>query len=267
VLVTSLFRRTQPIIRMDVSDMLTVTDAPCSCGRTLKRISVHGGRSDDILELPGARGGYVPVHPIHLRSPLTKIAAVSQYQIVLEADGLNVRLVVAAEAAADAVAREVASGLAGVLRSQGAAALPVRARVVERIERETGAGRFKLNQVERARPGRSRTRGTRRSTRDLMPPGGRYVVAPATSAHRARSPRTRRGRSRGRGRFSEPIANLCDNVLRIGRRQMTTLTIRLDPKLEKALERIAKSTGRTKSEIAREAIERQVAVARFRELR
>ncbi|NJN05154.1 MAG: ribbon-helix-helix protein, CopG family [Rhodobacteraceae bacterium] len=48
---------------------------------------------------------------------------------------------------------------------------------------------------------------------------------------------------------------------------MTTLTIRLDPKLEKALERIARSTGRTKSEIAREAIKRQVAVARFRELR
>jgi predicted transcriptional regulator len=48
---------------------------------------------------------------------------------------------------------------------------------------------------------------------------------------------------------------------------MTTLTIRLDPKLEKALSRIAKSTGRTKSEIAREALERQVAVARFRELR
>ena len=48
---------------------------------------------------------------------------------------------------------------------------------------------------------------------------------------------------------------------------MTTLTIRLDSKLEKALARIAKSTGRTKSEIAREAIERQVAVTRFRELR
>jgi predicted transcriptional regulator len=48
---------------------------------------------------------------------------------------------------------------------------------------------------------------------------------------------------------------------------MTTLTIRLDPKLEKALGRIAKSTGRTKSEIVREALERQVAVARFRELR
>lgn len=48
---------------------------------------------------------------------------------------------------------------------------------------------------------------------------------------------------------------------------MATLTIRLDAKLEKALARIARSTGRTKSEIAREALERQVAVARFRELR
>ena len=48
---------------------------------------------------------------------------------------------------------------------------------------------------------------------------------------------------------------------------MTTLSIRLDPKVEKALARLAKSTGRTKSEIAREAIERQVALARFRELR
>ncbi|MGQ0652466.1 MAG: CopG family ribbon-helix-helix protein [Betaproteobacteria bacterium] len=48
---------------------------------------------------------------------------------------------------------------------------------------------------------------------------------------------------------------------------MTTLTIRLDAKLDKALARIAKSTGRTKSEIARQALERQVALARFRELR
>ncbi|MDA1118411.1 MAG: ribbon-helix-helix protein, CopG family [Proteobacteria bacterium] len=48
---------------------------------------------------------------------------------------------------------------------------------------------------------------------------------------------------------------------------MTTLTIRLNPKLEKALDQIAKRTGRTKSDIAREALERQVSVARFRELR
>ena len=48
---------------------------------------------------------------------------------------------------------------------------------------------------------------------------------------------------------------------------MATLTIRLDPKLEKALARLARRTGRSKSEIARDALRRQVAVTRFRELR
>ena len=48
---------------------------------------------------------------------------------------------------------------------------------------------------------------------------------------------------------------------------MGTLTIRLDEKLEKALDRLARATGRTKSELAREALARQVSIARFRELR
>jgi predicted transcriptional regulator len=48
---------------------------------------------------------------------------------------------------------------------------------------------------------------------------------------------------------------------------MSTLTIRLDSKLERELARLAKSTGRPKSELAREALRRQLAVSRFRQLR
>jgi predicted transcriptional regulator len=48
---------------------------------------------------------------------------------------------------------------------------------------------------------------------------------------------------------------------------MSTLTIRLDRALDRELARIAKRTGKSKSEIAREALKRQVAVARFREAR
>jgi len=48
---------------------------------------------------------------------------------------------------------------------------------------------------------------------------------------------------------------------------MASLTIRLDDKLEKALDQLARATGRTKSDLAREALAREVAVARFRELR
>jgi predicted transcriptional regulator len=48
---------------------------------------------------------------------------------------------------------------------------------------------------------------------------------------------------------------------------LATLTIHLDPKQENALDRIARRTSRAKSEIAREAPRRQIAVACFRELR
>ena len=48
---------------------------------------------------------------------------------------------------------------------------------------------------------------------------------------------------------------------------MGTLTIRLDDKLEQELARLAKQTGRTKSEVARDALKRQLSIQRFRVLR
>ncbi|HWH41314.1 MAG TPA: ribbon-helix-helix protein, CopG family [Usitatibacter sp.] len=48
---------------------------------------------------------------------------------------------------------------------------------------------------------------------------------------------------------------------------MGTLTIRLDDKLERQLERLAKQTGQSKSELARNALKRQLSVQAFRALR
>ena len=48
---------------------------------------------------------------------------------------------------------------------------------------------------------------------------------------------------------------------------MSTLTIRLDPKLEKALDRLAPHGRQDEKRIARDARKREVAITRFRELR
>lgn len=45
------------------------------------------------------------------------------------------------------------------------------------------------------------------------------------------------------------------------------LTIRLDPALERQLEALARASGRSKSEIVRDALRRQLALARFEGLR
>lgn len=47
----------------------------------------------------------------------------------------------------------------------------------------------------------------------------------------------------------------------------STLTIRLDPLTERRLRTLAKRSGRTRSEIARDALRRQMAVLQFEEAR
>jgi phenylacetate-coenzyme A ligase PaaK-like adenylate-forming protein len=156
VLVTNLGNRTQPFIRFEVTDLVTVTDEPCACGRTFRRITALEGRSDDVLELAAAAGGTVRVHPIHLRSPLAAMPAVVQYQIVHEPERLDVTLALAGGAAPEPAAREVERRLDAALRGLGAAPFPIRVRVVPRIEREAGAGKFKLIKAAASAPaGRS----------------------------------------------------------------------------------------------------------------
>ena len=47
----------------------------------------------------------------------------------------------------------------------------------------------------------------------------------------------------------------------------SALTIRLDPELERQLDRAAKRSGRSRSDIVREALRRQLALAQFEDLR
>jgi predicted transcriptional regulator len=46
-----------------------------------------------------------------------------------------------------------------------------------------------------------------------------------------------------------------------------TLTLRLDEELERDLDRLAKQTGRTRSDLARDALRRQLSLLRFERLR
>ena len=46
-----------------------------------------------------------------------------------------------------------------------------------------------------------------------------------------------------------------------------TLTIRLDESLQRELDRLTLETGRTRSDLARDALRRQLAVLRFEQLR
>jgi phenylacetate-CoA ligase len=106
LLVTNLYNLVQPIIRLEVSDILTIDPEPCPCGRTLVRARAIEGRSDDVIELPAQKDGEVSIHPIEF-GVVTRDREVREFQVVQE--GASVRILV--------VARRGASGeLEGRLR-------------------------------------------------------------------------------------------------------------------------------------------------------
>jgi predicted transcriptional regulator len=60
---------------------------------------------------------------------------------------------------------------------------------------------------------------------------------------------------------------MLDRRRRLSYMKTSALTIRLDPELEEQLERVARRSGRSRSEIVREALRRQLALSQFEDLR
>jgi phenylacetate-coenzyme A ligase PaaK-like adenylate-forming protein len=97
LLVTSLFNYTQPLIRLELADAVTLDPEPCPCGRTLRRMRSIHGRSDDVLELPGTGAATVAVHPLQF-AVVAGDREVVEFQVVQEGAGLRVLVVARGEA-------------------------------------------------------------------------------------------------------------------------------------------------------------------------
>ena len=100
VLVTTLFNRTLPFIRYELSDLVTVAEGACPCGRPHLRLASIQGRREDVLSLQARNGGRVSVHALQLRGPLLRMPAIRQYQLSPRHGGLLVRVVLRDGAAA-----------------------------------------------------------------------------------------------------------------------------------------------------------------------
>lgn len=83
LVLTTLTREGMPIIRFRTKDITSLTHETCDCGRTLARISIITGRSDDMLKIRG-----VIVFPSQIERALIKIDGLTpNYQIVVTRPG------------------------------------------------------------------------------------------------------------------------------------------------------------------------------------
>jgi phenylacetate-CoA ligase len=92
LLVTNLYNLVQPLLRLEVTDLVTIDPDPCPCGRILARMKTIYGRSDDVLSLYARDGGQVAVHPLHF-ALLTRDPQVGEFQVIQEGPLLRVLVV------------------------------------------------------------------------------------------------------------------------------------------------------------------------------
>ncbi len=112
LLVTVLFSRTVPLIRYELTDRVRLATRMCPCGRPFRLVAAIEGRTDDILELRGASGGTVRVHPVVFHEALD-VLHLGAWQVRQETDRIRVLLAgVRAPVDGDALGRRIRAGLA-----------------------------------------------------------------------------------------------------------------------------------------------------------
>jgi phenylacetate-coenzyme A ligase PaaK-like adenylate-forming protein len=139
ILVTSLASRTLPLVRYEIGDVVTTAPGPSPAGRPYRRLASVEGRSSDVLELPGLRGGTVAVHPFRLGRPLAAFPDVRQFQLGRDGATIVMEVVLRPRAARDVPGR-LRTAIVRELEAAGAVAPPVAVEAVAAIARETGPG-------------------------------------------------------------------------------------------------------------------------------
>ncbi len=108
LVVTTLTKEALPMIRYRTRDITRLTDAPCACGRTHRRILRITGRNDDMLIIRG-----VNVYPSQVEAVLLGLAGIEpHYQLLVERKGAMDTLTVEVEAAAGAAGEVDRAGAA-----------------------------------------------------------------------------------------------------------------------------------------------------------
>ena len=135
LLITSLLNHTQPLIRLQVADAVTLDPQPCPCGRTLIRIRAINGRTDDVLALPAPGGASVAVHPLQF-AVVARDREVVEFQVVQT--GSRLRLLVVARGEAPALETRLRTAVEQRLRDVGVAEPAVEVTRVPALARQPG---------------------------------------------------------------------------------------------------------------------------------
>jgi putative adenylate-forming enzyme len=82
MVVTDLYRKTQPIINYELNDMIELSDEKCPCGSNFRAVKAVIGRADDYLILNGPKGDVIVYADFPCRALIAAVEGINDYKIV-----------------------------------------------------------------------------------------------------------------------------------------------------------------------------------------
>lgn len=135
VLVTSLFGRTLPLIRYELTDVPVPAGRPCSCGAAYRLIADVKGRSDDGFVYAGG----LLVHPLIFRTPLGQNPNIEQYQVHQTDSGASVGVIATGPVDVGALRADLVAALA----TAGLPDADITIDLVDTLQRHKETGKLK----------------------------------------------------------------------------------------------------------------------------
>lgn len=149
ILLTNLYKFVQPVIRYEITDLVSRAPHRCICGRSFPLFSQIGGRAEDVLRLPGKAGSVVAISPTLIITCMLEFAEVIEFQYALDGNSLRIRIVPKEGADRDRLSRDLSRSVYSAISSQGAIDFSVEIELVDRIVRSGETmGKLKLMSVE-----------------------------------------------------------------------------------------------------------------------
>jgi phenylacetate-coenzyme A ligase PaaK-like adenylate-forming protein len=127
IYLTNLYNQTQPLIRYEITDSMTVHTDPCACGSAHSWISNLGGRLSDLFVYPDGPA----VHPAVLEGSLFRDRRVIEYRVWQTPNGVEV--VLRTEGPIDL--SQIRADLSDALRHAHLVDPDVTVRTVDRLDR------------------------------------------------------------------------------------------------------------------------------------
>ena len=135
LLVTSLFCRTLPMIRYELTDIVIPKAGKCGCGAVYPLIGEIRGRSDDAFRYDGD----VLIHPMVFRTPLGQNPSIEQYQVRQTERGADVGVIARDEVDVERLQADIVEAL----QNRGLNDPQITIRLVDTLEHHKETGKMK----------------------------------------------------------------------------------------------------------------------------